>query len=108
MRLLQRTLRHCSRFSPSVRRAQVRIGGLHMRRLGWLGVSCLTLVAVGCGSGNKSGTGGNGSGGDGYIFDPCVSEPKPGYDPAARDLPTCCEDGPAHCVPSSEILPALA
>src|SRR5216110_1182507 len=80
-----------------------------MRRLVRFGVSCLVGLAVaGCGSGNKSGTGGNGDGQGGYIFDPCVAEPKPGYDPASRHLEPCCDDGPAHCVPSDQILPALA
>ena len=65
-----------------------------MRRLILVGVSCLAWV--GCGSHAQSGTGGNG---DGYIFDPCVSDPAPGYDPKSRDLDACCDDGPAHCVP---------
>jgi hypothetical protein len=68
----------------------------------WL--SCLVLV--GCGSAAKNGTGGGGD--DGVIFDPCVANPKPGYDPAARGLDACCDDGPAHCVPSDQVLPALA
>jgi hypothetical protein len=41
-------------------------------------------------------------------FDPCAPEPKPGYDPASRDLASCCDKGPAHCVPSSDVAPAVA
>jgi hypothetical protein len=44
----------------------------------------------------------------GRTFDPCVPEPKPGYDPASRALEACCSTGPAHCVPSSDVLPRLA
>jgi hypothetical protein len=43
----------------------------------------------------------------GVVFDPCTSSPQPGYDPSS--LPGCCTGiGPAHCVPSSQVLPALA
>ncbi|HEY2749305.1 MAG TPA: hypothetical protein VGL86_32025 [Polyangia bacterium] len=69
--------------------------------------ACVVGVAVGgCGS-KSAGSGGNGSG-SGYIFDPCVSDPQPGYDPESRGLATCCDDGPAHCVPDDQVLPALA
>ena len=41
-------------------------------------------------------------------FDPCVESPKPGYDPVAAGLAGCCTGvGPAHCVHTNEILPAL-
>jgi hypothetical protein len=77
-----------------------------MRRLVLVGVACLGLI--GCGS-RGAGSGGNGNGdGTGYIFDPCVSDPQPGYDPKARGLDACCDDGPAHCVPDGEVLPLLA
>src|SRR5262245_2361109 len=98
MRLLQRTLRHSSRFSTMRERAYFSRRRGCMRRLVFLGVACLALVA--CGHGTKSGIGGDG---DGYIFDPCVSDPKPGYDPKAAGLDACCDDGPAHCVPNDEI-----
>ncbi|HEX6835827.1 MAG TPA: hypothetical protein VF334_04605, partial [Polyangia bacterium] len=74
-----------------------------MRRLFFVGVAC-ALVA--CGS-RGGGSGGNG-GTDGYIFDPCRSDPQPGYDPKSRGLDACCDDGPAHCVPDDEVLPVLA
>ena len=41
-------------------------------------------------------------------FDPCVPEPQAGYDPASRGLAACCDAGPAHCVPSTEVSPRLA
>jgi hypothetical protein len=44
----------------------------------------------------------------GRTFDPCVPDPKPGYEPASKSLPVCCDTGPAHCVPSSDVLPRLA
>ncbi len=45
----------------------------------------------------------------GLIFDPCVASPAPGYDPRAHHLPACCVGtGLAHCVPASQVLPALA
>jgi hypothetical protein len=61
---------------------------------------------VGCDDDSSSG----GPNGDaGVIFDPCVANPQPGYDPVAANLPACCTDvGPAHCVPTSQVLPALA
>jgi hypothetical protein len=42
-------------------------------------------------------------GGDGgaLLFDPCVADPQPGYDPGG--LTECCQAGPAHCVPSAQI-----
>jgi hypothetical protein len=40
------------------------------------------------------------------IFDPCVSQPRTGYEPTG--LSACCEGtGPAHCVPPGEVLPEL-
>src|ERR1041384_7209682 len=44
----------------------------------------------------------------GRTFDPCAPEPKPGYDPVSRGLEACCNTGPAHCVPSTDVLPRLA
>ena len=44
----------------------------------------------------------------GRTFDPCVPEPKPGFDPTSRGLEVCCGTGPAHCVPSTDVLPRLA
>src|SRR5262249_6198053 len=41
----------------------------------------------------------------GVIFDPCSSTPQNGYDPAG--LTACCTAGPAHCVPSKEVIPTL-
>src|SRR5438067_10046862 len=77
-----------------------------MRRLVLVGVACVALV--GCGS-RGNGSGGNGNGdGSGYIFDPCRADPAPGYDPKAKGLTACCDDGPAHCVPDDQVLPALA
>src|SRR6266511_6216781 len=71
------------------------------------GAVVAALAGAGCGDGNAPKpptTGGNG----GRIFDPCVAEPQPGYDPAAQSLPACCTNtGPAHCVPNEQVLPAL-
>ena len=50
---------------------------------------------------------GDGGTGGGLIFDPCVASPKTGYDPVAAGLTACCAGNPAHCVPSSEIIPRL-
>src|SRR6266550_1830144 len=65
------------------------------------------VVASGCGNGSAPkppSTGGNG----GRIFDPCVSEPQPGYDPVGAGLVACCTNtGPAHCVPNDQIIPSL-
>src|SRR5215470_1668612 len=48
--------------------------------------------------------GGSGS----VIFDPCVADPLPGYDPVAAGLTACCEGvGPSHCVPKGEIIQRL-
>jgi hypothetical protein len=66
------------------------------------------LATAGCHSGN------GGTTPSGEIFNPCVSAPLAGYDPVKAGLPGCCTGtsggpmGPAHCVPNSEILPALA
>src|SRR5262249_53534208 len=38
----------------------------------------------------------------------CASNPLPGYDPKSRGLKSCCDVGPAHCVPSDDVLPKLA
>jgi len=68
-------------------------------------IALLALLAVN-GCGNDTG-GNNGSGG--VLFDPCSPNPQPGYDPASKNLPGCCTGvGPAHCVPSNQIIPALA
>ncbi len=77
-----------------------------MRRLVLLGVACLAMISCG----HRNGSGGSGTGGDGngYTFDPCRPDPQPGYDPKARGLQACCDDGPAHCVPDDQILPLLA
>jgi len=79
-----------------------------MRGILFVGVllACAGGVVVGCGS-KSGGVGGNGTG-DGYIFDPCRSDPQPGYDPKSAGLDACCDDGPAHCVPDGQVLPALA
>src|SRR5260370_38026411 len=71
----------------------------------------IALAIAGC----HSGTGGkkDNPGGDAEIFNPCVPDPKPGYDPASANLPACCTGatggvmGPAHCVPNAQILPTL-
>jgi hypothetical protein len=47
-------------------------------------------------------------GGGGPLFDPCVANPKPGYDPKSKNLTACCDTGPAHCVPDDQVLPKLA
>jgi hypothetical protein len=49
-----------------------------------------------------------GDGGGGRTFDPCVADPKPGFDPSSKGYKTCCDVGPAHCVPSDDVLPRLA
>jgi hypothetical protein len=41
------------------------------------------------------------------VFDPCATNPLAGYDPAGAGLASCCTTGPAHCVPSTEIIPRL-
>ncbi len=41
-------------------------------------------------------------------FDPCVAHPSTGYDPKSRGLASCCDSGPAHCVPDDDVLPKLA
>ena len=43
----------------------------------------------------------------GPLFDPCVADPLPGYDPASRGHKTCCDTGPAHCVPKRDIVARL-
>src|SRR4051812_5693221 len=42
----------------------------------------------------------------GRTFDLCAMQPKPGYDPSG--LATCCTTGAAHCVPASDVDPALS
>src|SRR5262245_42503220 len=47
-------------------------------------------------------------GASGVIFDPCVPDPQPGYDPVAAGLAACCQSvGPSHCVPKGEIIQRL-
>ena len=59
----------------------------------------------------SSSTGGTGGGGP-ESFDPCSSNPSPGFDPDARGLAKCCTDGvyqgPAHCVPGDVVPAAVA
>jgi hypothetical protein len=43
------------------------------------------------------------------IFDPCVPNPQPGYDPSSKGHAECCQGmAPAHCVPKEQVLPLLA
>src|SRR4051812_19391617 len=106
MRLFQRTLRHSSRFSRHGGMCLRPVAEGSMRRLVLLGVAWIAIAGCVRQNGNSGGNGGGS--GDGYIFDPCRSDPQPGYDPKSRGLDACCEDGPAHCVPDDQVLPGLA
>src|SRR5215471_9484266 len=90
-----------------------------MLRRGLAAIAVVVLFAQsGCGSsdaplGSGAGAdgplvGGTGPGSAGTIFDPCASEPKPGYDPKAAGLAECCTTRTAHCVPQGEVATALA
>jgi hypothetical protein len=44
----------------------------------------------------------------GPIFDPCSADPQLGFDPLSSGLVTCCDVGPAHCVPKAQVVDRLA
>src|SRR5437867_8134615 len=44
----------------------------------------------------------------GPTFDPCRPDKLPGYDPSSRGHKACCDTGPAHCVPTKDVIPRLA
>src|SRR5690349_7405142 len=68
---------------------------------------CVSMWA-GCSRNNSQQKGTTTSSGGGKTFDPCSSDPKSGYDPASKGLTACCDVGPAHCVPSSDVNDRLA
>ncbi|MEP7124668.1 MAG: hypothetical protein ABJE95_27315 [Byssovorax sp.] len=90
-----------------------------------IGGASLGQTAVGCGSTpdvvfpgggggradagtDQSSTGQGGKGGQAGTGGAGACHDVAGYDPVAAGLPSCCDTGAAHCVPTNEVQPQLA